>query len=262
MYENMKTKIKTSLIKLRMMIPFLSLLIHGLNYAQDATEIVKKADEKFRGEKSSESEMTMKIIRPTWERTVIFKNWSLGNEYALTLITYPAREKGQTFLKRGNDMWNWNSSINKMIKLPPSMMSQGWMGSDFSNDDVLKESSIVVDYTHRLIGSEIIEGYDCHTIELLPKEEAAVVWGKIILWISKDNYFQLKLEFYDEDGYIVKTESAFDIKKMDDREIPTRFVIEPAEEKGNQTIVIINSARFNQPVKDDFFTQQNMKVIR
>ncbi len=236
--------------------------IQGFVYAQDATEIIKKADDKFQGEISSESEMTMKIIRPTWERTVIFRNWTKGRDNALTLITYPAREKGQTFLKRGNDMWNWNPSINRMIKLPPSMMSQGWMGSDFSNDDVLKESSIVVDYTHTMKGSEKVEGYDCYIIELIPKAEAAVVWGKIVKWISKDQYFQLKSEYYDEDGYLVKTESASDIKKMDDREIPTRFVIQPADEKGNQTIVIFNSAKFNQPITDNFFSQQNMKIIR
>lgn len=230
--------------------------------AQDATEIVRMADEKFQGETSSQSEMTMKIVRPTWERTVTFKSWSKGKEKSLTLITYPLREKGQTFLKLGNDMWNWNPSINKMIKLPASMMSQGWMGSDFSNDDVLKESSLVVDYIHTLKGSEVIEDRDCYKIELIPKNEAAVVWGKMMLWISKDLYLQLKSEFYDEDGYLVKTEYGYDIKKMDDREIPTRFVIQPAEEKGNQTIVTLNSAKFNSPLQDNFFSQQNMKTIR
>jgi outer membrane lipoprotein-sorting protein len=239
----------------------LGLLVQGNGYAQNATDIVRKADEKFEGEISSQSEMTMKIVRPAWERTVTFRNWSKGRDKALTLVTFPAKEKGQTFLKLGNDMWNWNPSINRMIKLPASMMSQGWMGSDFSNDDVLKESSLVVDYTHILKGTEMIENYDCYIIELIPKSEAAVVWGKIVMWISKE-YFQLKSEYYDEDGYLVKTETAYDIKKMDDREIPTRFIIQPAEEKGNQTIVTMNSVRFNQPIQDNFFSQQNMKSIR
>jgi len=236
--------------------------IPGDLIGQNATEIIRKANDKFEGEISSQSEMTMKIVRPTWERTVSFRNWSKGKDNALTLVTFPAKEKGQAFLKRGNDMWNWNPSINRMIKLPPSMMSQGWMGSDFSNDDVLKESSLVVDYLHTLKGSEKFEDYDCYIIELIPKSEAAVVWGKIMTWISKEQYFQLKSEYFDEDGYLVKTETAFDIKKLDDREIPTRFVIQPADEKGNQTIVILNSAKFNQPIPDDFFSQQNMKNIR
>jgi outer membrane lipoprotein-sorting protein len=245
------------------LIIFFSVILSGQAiFAQDATEIVRKADEKFQGEKSSQIEMTMKIVRPSWERTIIFKSWSKGRDKSLSLITYPAREKGQTFMKLRNDMWNWNPSINRMIKLPPSMMSQGWMGSDFSNDDVLKESSLVNDYNHTLTGTEKIGNYECYRIELIPKKEAAVVWGKIILWISKDEYFQLKSEFFDEDGYRVKTELASEIKKMDDREIPTKFVIQPEEEKGNQTIVILNSAKFNIPLRDDFFTQQNMKAIR
>jgi outer membrane lipoprotein-sorting protein len=245
----------------RLFFSFLAILVPGNAYSQNATDIIRKADEKFQGETSSQSEMTMKIIRPAWERTVSFRSWSKGKDNSLTLVTFPAKEKGQTFLKLGNDMWNWNPSINRMIKLPASMMSQGWMGSDFSNDDVLKESSLVVDYTHTLKGSENVEGYDCYIIELIPKSDAAVVWGKIIMWISKE-YFQLKSEYYDEDEYLVKTETAYDIKKIDDREIPTRFVIQPADEKGNQTIVILNSAKFNQPIQDNFFSQQNMKSIR
>jgi hypothetical protein len=110
-----------------------------------ATEIIRMADEKFNGEKSGISTMIMTIIRPSWERTVEFKSWTQGRANALTLITAPARDEGQTFLKRGEEMWNWNPAINRLIKLPPSMMSQGWMGSDYTNDDILKESSIVND---------------------------------------------------------------------------------------------------------------------
>ena len=163
----------------------LFLMIPALIFAQDATEIVKKADEKWNGEKSSYSEMTMQIIRPTWERTIEFKNWTLDRDFALTLITAPAKEKGQTFLKRKTEMWNWMPTINRMIKLPPSMMADGWMGSDYTNDDILKESSLVVDYNHTVTGSENIDGWECWIIEMIPKEEAAVVWGKVIKWISK-----------------------------------------------------------------------------
>ncbi len=123
-----------------------------------ATDIVRKADEKFNGEKSSIMVMSMTIIRPTWQRTVEFKNWSLGRDYALTLITAPAKDADQTFLKRGTEMWSWNPAISRLIKLPPSMMSQGWMGSDYTNDDILKESSVVNDYTHEIIGEENISG--------------------------------------------------------------------------------------------------------
>ncbi|KPK85846.1 MAG: hypothetical protein AMS27_06510 [Bacteroides sp. SM23_62_1] len=231
-------------------------------YSQDAREIIKRADDKMQGEETSYSTMTMKIIRPAWERDITFKSWTKGRDYSLALVTSPPKESGQTFLKRENEMWNWNPTINRLIKLPPSMMSQGWMGSDFTNDDLLKESSIVVDYTHTIIGGEVIDGHDCYVIELIPHEDAAVVWGKIIKWISKDDYLQMKSEYYDEDNYLIKTEKAYDIKTMDSRLIPTRFELIPEEEEGNKTVVILNEVLFNKPIDDSFFSQQNMKRVR
>ncbi len=246
-------------------IQVLMLLLVGIYYsanAQDATEIIKKADEKWNGEKSSESYMVMTIVRPTWERTIEFKNWTKGKDKALTLITEPAKEKGQSFLKRGTEMWNWMPSIGRMIKLPPSMMADGWMGSDYTNDDILKESSIVVDFTHKIIGNETIDGLDCWKIELIPNEDAAVVWGKIVKWISKDEYIQMKSEYFDEDEYLIKTEFASDVKIMDGRKIPGKIKIVPEDKKNQKTVVIINSIKFNIPIDDSFFSQQNMKKIR
>jgi outer membrane lipoprotein-sorting protein len=234
----------------------------SVSFSQDAKEIIKKADAKMQGEETSYSIMTMKIIRPTWERTITFKTWTRGRDYSLALVTAPPKENGQTFLKRINEMWNWNPTINRLIKLPPSMMSQGWMGSDFTNDDLLKESSIVVDYDHEIIGSEKINNWDCYIIELLPHEDAAVVWGKIIKWISKEEYLQLKSEYYDQDGYLVKTEIAYDIKTMDGRLIPTRFELVPEEEEGHKTMVILDEIIFNKPIDESFFSQQNMKTVR
>lgn len=230
--------------------------------AQDATEIVKRADDKMRGEKSSYSFMTMKIIRPTWERTVSFKSWSKGTENSLVLITAPAKEQGQTFLKIGNDMWNWNPQISRMIKLPTSMLSQGWMGSDFTNDDLLNQRSIVVDYTHKILGEEIVSGELCYKIELLPKPDAPVVWGKIIMWISKKHDINLKVEYYDEDNYLVKSEIGKDLKNMSGRYIPTTFELIPADEEGNKTVITMQEIQFNIPIEDSFFSQQNMKRIR
>ena len=229
---------------------------------QDAKEIIKKADEKMQGEESSYSTMTMKIIRPEWDRIITFKTWTKGRDYSLALVTAPPKEKGQTFLKRENEMWNWNPTINRLIKLPPSMMSQGWMGSDFTNDDLLNESSIVVDYNHTITGNEVIDGWDCYIIALIPHEDAPVVWGKIIMWISKDEFLQMKSEYYDEDGYLIKTELAYDVQTMGGRVIPTKFELIPEEEEGNKTVVTMDEVTFNEPISDQFFSQQNMKRIR
>ncbi|MBI9054795.1 MAG: outer membrane lipoprotein-sorting protein [Bacteroidales bacterium] len=231
-------------------------------FTQNATEIIKKADDKWNGEKSSQGTMTMTIVRPTWERTIQFKIWTLDRDYSMTLITAPAKEKGQAFLKRDTEMWNWMPSISRMIKLPPSMMADGWMGSDYTNDDVLKESSIVVDFNHSIIGSETIDGWDCWKIELLPKEDAAVVWGKIVKWISKSEYLQMKTEYYDEDEFLVKTELGTEIKTMDDRKIPSRLEIIPADKDNQKTIVTIDNIKFNVAIQNSFFSQQNMKRLR
>ncbi len=248
-----------------LILKFISLLLALcplLLKAQDAKEIVRMANEKFNGEKSSVGLMSMTIVRPTWERTISFKNWTSGTENALTLITAPARDRGQTFLKRGTEMWTWTPSISRLTKLPPSMMSQGWMGSDYTNDDILKESSVVDDYTHKIIGEEEIDGRPCYKIELVAKEDAAVIWGHQIRWIDKKDLLFLKSELYDEDGYLIRTELGSDIKLMDGRLIPTRLELIPEEEEGYKTIVVFEKLEFNKPVDEGFFSQQNMKRVR
>jgi outer membrane lipoprotein-sorting protein len=247
---------------------FLSLLLVVLtgqcnlwSQSLSATDIVRMADEKFNGEKSAVSTMEMTVVRPTWERTFEFKSWSEGRENSLTLITAPARDAGQTFLKRGQEMWDWNPAISRLIKLPPSMMSQGWMGSDYTNDDILKESSVVNDYTHEIEGEEMIEGRLCYRIKMVAKPEASVVWGHQVRWIDKKDLLMLKAELYDEDGYLVRTELGTDIKTMDGRLITTVLELLPADEKGNKTVVRIKDIKFNVPIEDSFFSQQNMKRI-
>jgi outer membrane lipoprotein-sorting protein len=230
--------------------------------ALSAKDIVQKADDKFNGEKSSIMVMSMTIVRPTWQRTVEFKNWSVGRDYALTLITSPAKDAGQTFLKRATEMWSWNPAISRLIKLPPSMMSQGWMGSDYTNDDILKESSVVNDYTHEIIGEENISGRLCYKIKMVAKEAAAVVWGSQLRWIDKKEFLVMKTELYDEERTLIRTETGSEIKEIDGRTIPSRMELIPAEEPGNKTIVDIKDIKFNVQIPESFFSQQNMKNIR
>ena len=228
--------------------------------AQDPVDIIKKVDQKMRGDYNYQ-ELEMKIVRPDWERSIKMKAWSKGSVYSLILITAPAKEKGQVFLKRDKEMWNWVPSIERMIKIPPSMMMQSWMGSDFTNDDLVKESSIVVDYEHTYLGEEDITGTTCWKLQLIPKPEAPVVWGKIISWIDKD-YNQRKVEYYDEDDYLINIMENSDIKRMDDRDIPIRMEMIPADEEGKKTIINILSATFDDPIPENFFSQQNMQRVR
>lgn len=226
-----------------------------------AQEIVAKADKKFKGETST-GEMKMTIERPTWTREVQMKSWSKGDDYSLILITAPARDKGAAFLKRGKEIWNWQPTIDRVIKLPPSMMMQSWMGSDFTNDDLVKQSSVVEDYTHKKLGEEKIEGYDCYKIEMIPNEDAAVVWGKVITWIDKTEFMQLKIEFYDEDGYLVNTMLGKNIKELGGKVLPARLEVIPADEPDQKTIIEYLTLEFDQKMDDLFFSVQNMKRVR
>ena len=244
------------------------ILIFGLftsnSFAQEkisAAEIIKKADEKTRG-KTNTSIMDMEIIRPTWKRSISMKGWGRGMDFSMTYITAPAKDKGQVFLKRKTEMWNWMPSIGRMIKIPASMMSQGWMGSDYTNDDILKESSIVIDYHHKIVGEEKVENFDSYIIEMIPKEDAAVVWGKVYKWITKDEYIQIKSEYFDEDDELVKSDFGYDFKKMDGRLIPTRIEIVPANEEGKKTVVYIKDIKFDVDLPESFFSQQKMKKVR
>jgi len=226
-----------------------------------AKDIVRVADEKNRGE-TMQGEMTMTIVRPKWERTVSMKSWSKGDKYFMIYITAPAKEIGQVFLKVGKEMWNYVPTISRMIKIPPSMMMQSWMGSDFTNDDLVKQSSIVVDYDHTLLAEETIREKECYKIELIPHEDAAVVWGKIISWVTKDGYLLWKSEYYDEDGYLQNTQNAYDIKNFGDRDLPSKIDMIPADKENEKTIIYFKNSIFNEPIDDSFFSKQNMKKVR
>ena len=226
-----------------------------------AYEVIKKADEKLRGT-SSLAQMKMTIVRPTWKREMTLKSWSMGEKNALILVTSPARDKGTAFLKRDKEMWNWQPTIDRTIKMPPSMMSQSWMGSDFNNDDLVNQSSAVVDYTHKHLESEVIEGRECWKIELTPKPDAPVVWGKIYSWVSKDEYLQLKTEFYDEDGYLINTMTGKKVKNLGGKILPSIMEVIPEDEPGNKTIMEYISLEFDIKIKESFFSVQNMQRVR
>ena len=190
------------------------------------------------------------------------KAWSKGDDYSMILINSPAKEKGTVFLKRIKEVWNWIPSIERNIKLPPSMMSQSWMGTDFTNDDLVKEASAVEDYTHTHIGKETIAGKECYKIEMLPKPSAAIVWEKVIVWIDTKDFLQLKAEFYDEDGELVYIMNSSDVKEIGGRKITSKIEMIPVDKEGNSTWIIYNDILFDKEIKDDFFTTRNMKQLK
>lgn len=141
------------------------------------------------------------------------------------------------------------------------MMSQSWMGTDFTNDDLVRESSILEDYTHTIIGDTIIQNRNCHIIKMTPKPEAAVVWSKVIVCIDKKDFIELHSRFYDENDQLINTMNCYDIRLMDDRLIPTRFEMIPHDKKGQKTEMIYKAVTYNRPINDDFFSVENMKKL-
>ncbi len=239
----------------------LLLFLTSFSFGQTATEIVKKSNDNNLGV-TSQGHSKMTVVRPDWSREVEMKSWSKGTDYYLIYITAPARDKGQVFLKRKMELWNWMPSIGRMIKLPPSMMMQSWMGSDFTNDDLLKQSSIVKDYEHKIVSEETLDNYETWKIDLIPKPNAPVVWGKISMWITKKHFLQIKVEYYDETLELINTMTGSKIKNVGDRMLPTKMEIIPADKPGNKTILEYDSIVFDKPINDRFFSQQNMKKIK
>ncbi len=244
------------------LLTFILLIFLPLNLnSQTALEIVKKAQELLYA-KSSYVEMTMTIIKPKWQRKLGMKVWALEPDYAMIYITEPARDKGTVTLKRKNEIWNYIPSIQKIIKIPPSMMNQSWMGSDFTNDDLVRSSSYEDDYNHKIIGEERIGEYICYKIESIPKPAAGIVWSKVISYITKNNFMQLRSEFFDEEGKLIKIFIGSEIKNIDGRTIPTLWEMIPIEKTNNKTVLEYHKIQFNIKIDESFFSQQNMTKVR
>jgi outer membrane lipoprotein-sorting protein len=248
-------------IKLISMMSLILLMTTSNLIAQNAAEIIEMMEEKMRGE-SNYAEMTMVIERPRYTREVSMNSWSLGEDYSLILITAPARDQGTTFLKRFNEIWNYVPNIDRTIKMPPSMMSQSWMGSDFTNDDLVRESSTVEDYEHRIVREEEVEGRSSWLIELIPKPETPIVWGKVWMWVDQQEYFQLRIENYDQKDELANSIEFMDIKEFDGRLLPARMVLTPADRPDQRTILIYDDLQFNIDLEPSFFNQQNMRRVR
>lgn len=230
-------------------------------FGQDAKEIVRKADEKARG-KTSFSNITIKTIRPSWTREMTVKTWAKGTDLSLIIVLSPAKEKGIVFLKRKKEVWNWIPAIERNIKMPPSMMNSSWMGTDFTNDDLVKEASILEDYTHSLLEDTQIDGRSCYKIKLIPKPKSTVVWGKVIMCIDKKDFMTLHVEYFDEDNVLVNTMHCSDIKMLGGRLLPAKMEMVPADKKGHKTVLIYNSLTFDTPIEDSFFSTQNITKVK
>ena len=221
-----------------------------------AEDIIRKIEDNLNG-KTAYMEFSMVVKTKRSDRTLKMESFSQGSDKSFIKILYPKKDKGITFLKLDNTMWQYVPRIEKTIKIPASMMLQSWMGSDFTNDDLVRESSISRDYQCRILEDQ--EAF-CK-IELLPRQEAAVVWGRIVMDIDKQIYFPTLVSYYDEDDLLIRTFKYMDVRSFGDKLYPSRWLVEPkADDKsGHSTMILIHQAEFDQGIDQAYFTKRALK---
>jgi outer membrane lipoprotein-sorting protein len=224
----------------------------------DARDVVERVDTLLWGQ-TLQGEFEMTITTPRWQRTLALRAWMERPRRSLIRILAPAKEAGIGSLRIGGEMWNYLPNIERTIKIPPSMMLQPWMGSDFTNDDLVKQSSVVNDYTHRMLRTESVNGAPSYVIESVPKPDAAVVWGKIVYWVREADSIPLRQEYYDERNELVRVLVLSDVGPMGGRVIPTRWEMRPVNEPGHVTAIVIKSAVYDQLIDTEVFTQRNLQ---
>jgi outer membrane lipoprotein-sorting protein len=228
--------------------------------ATEAESLVIDSFAYMRG-KSSIATVIMTIHRPAWERTMTIRAWTRGQKDSLFYIEAPPKDHGNGTLKRGREMWMYNPKINRIIKVPPSMMSQSWMGSDFSNNDLAKSDSLLTDYTHTIVGTETHDGKRVYLIKSMPKPNAPVVWGMQKLKIREDLIW-LSEEFYDEDLQPVKAMTTLEIQMLGGKLYPKVWRMQVAAETDKYTELTYTSLEFKASLPDSLFSQTSLRKTR
>lgn len=227
-------------------------------YSQTAYKIVKKAEDAIKG-KTSMGTFEMNITTPDYQRSLTMKAWWIGTEKSLIIITEPAKEAGNKTLKIGNEIWMYLNNTETTIKIPPSMMLSSWNGSDFTNDDLVRESKLIRDYNLKILREEKIAGEMCWKIQLDPKPNAPVVWGKLYYWVRQSDYLPALVQYYDEKGKLQRTMKFSDYKIMSGRKIPCRMILINNKKKGHKTELIYKDVKFDIKINPRIFSFRELE---
>jgi len=226
--------------------------------APDVTALVKRTEQLLEG-KSSVATMSMQIKTPSWTRKLKLQIWSSGKQYALIKIQEGGpREVGMMTLKRDQQLWNYLPQAGRVMKLPSGMMGDSWLGSDFTNDDLVKGSSMTDDFSSAVNGTVEQDGRKAWQITLTPRPNAVVVWGKVELVIDRQTCVPLLERFYDEDGKLARKLSFADIKKVGWRDFPARLTVTPSE-AGRETVLTYEDVSFDQDIPEDTFSLHRLQ---
>ena len=263
---------------MRSLLPAFALLLASLSASSteleppppgiDGRAIAQRAEDALRSERTYlDAEMTVVSPRLASARVVAFRNWDdRPGKRSFIRISSPAKDAGSGFLKLHPNLWMFVPRVERTMRIPPSMMLQSWMGSDFTNDDLVKESSQLDDYEHRLLGVDPApEGHDglrAYVVEYVPHEDAPVVWGKIVTWIEVEHGTPLRQDFYDEDGEKLRVMRFGDITVVDGRHYPLAWSMTPLDKEGHETRIRVKEIRFDADIEDSVFTKRNLTKRR
>ena len=231
----------------------------------DAKQIAERAEDNLRSDRTT-VDMRMVVTSPRLPRprTIEIRSWEdRPGKRSLIRIDAPPKDAGTGFLKLHPNLWMYIPRVERSVRIPPSMMLQSWMGSDFTNDDLVRESSAIDDYEHRLLGiDDRVEGHEgvsAYVIEYIPHEDAPVVWGRIVAWVEVEHASPLRQDFYDEDGAKVRTLVFENFRTVDERRVPHRWSLTPLDKPGHQTVMELDEIAFDVDFEDSIFTTRNLR---
>lgn len=223
----------------------------------DINEIVRKIDQLYRSS-TSFADFEMEIITPHWKRTLKMDSWSEGTDKTFIRIREPKKEKGLATLRVENEMWNYLPKTNKVIKIPPSMMMSSWMGSDFTNDDLVKEFSLFEDYSYEFIEPEGASE-ELYYVNCIPREDLPIVWGNIVIAARKADYIPIWQKYYDEKGNLMRVWTFSEITTFGDRKIPAVMEMVPQNKENHKTVIRYISLEFDKPLDPEIFSLRNLR---
>jgi outer membrane lipoprotein-sorting protein len=240
---------------------FLWLVVILPAQAMEVDELIRHIDKLWRGE-TSQATMTMKVKTRRYERSMTMESWSRGKNYSLVLIREPVKDRGIATLKVEENIWNYLPKINRVTKVPSSMMSGSWMGSHFTNDDLVKESTYEDDYDSTISYEGERDSKVIYEITSIPKPDAAVVWGKVVMEIEQNNLAPYRALYYDEEGILIRTMIFDQIRTIDGRAVPMRLSLQPEDKPTESTVIVYRAIEFGVPLQSSFFSLQNLKKRR
>ena len=227
-------------------------------FAIEVNQIIKHIDELWRGE-TSRANMSMTVKTRRYERSMTMEAWSRGQEYSLIVIRKPVKDKDIATLKVEQNIWNYLPKINRVTKVPSSMMSGSWMGSHFTNDDLVKESTFLRDYLSEITFEGESDGRLVYEISSIPHHDAAVVWGRVVTLVDQQSLAPVQSLYYDEDGILVRTIRFDQLEIINNRTVPMRMSLQPEDKPAESTVIVYNEIEFGVPLEQAFFSLKNLK---